>query len=321
MSDELSEMMFEAVENELADNVEELEIVAEDEGVDSPEEIEADLDGTDSDDTDEDAEDFEDADTDDDPPVADEDDAFDWNEILDRYGDRPVPLKVNGEIVERPLREAFDGAMMREDYSRKTADVSRLTQAAQWAQDVQESLAKDPEGTLRAFAEAYRVDSLEALQQVDPYEDMDPDVAAVLRRLDEAENRHQAELAELNNRTLNFEHQKMVEEVKHEVSSLANTYEDFDEGAVLQTAIQFNLSLAEAAELWDDRRLAASARQNAVTGASASQAAKVAAEANRKAKKKRAAGTTIKGYDASDTSIEDFDTISELFEIEMNSTS
>ena len=321
MSDELSEMMFEAVAAELEAEAPEIVTTDLDEGDDNPT---YDL-GTDSDNTDEVAEPEEDADTEDAPPVADDGEAFDWNEILEKFGDRPVPLKVNGQIVERPLREAFDGAMMREDYSRKTAELSDAARAAQWAQDVQESFARDPHGTLEAFAKAYGVqpNALTApVPQTDPYEDFDPDVAAVMRKMDEQEARHQAELEAIRQQTQSFEQKQIVAEVQKEIAGLRQVYgESFDEEATLRAAVQFNMDLTEAAELLEDRRIAALSRQAEATGSAASAAAAKQAEAARQAKKKRAAGTTTKGYDASSETAESFNTISELFEIVSNTTS
>ena len=163
-----------------------VEDILEDLDIENPEDDGADdfEDSTELDDED-DIED--DADTDDESP-ADDDDDFDWNEILERYGDRTVQLTVNGEIVEKPLKDLPSMAMMREDYSRKTAEVSQKAKAAQWAQDVQEAFANDPAGTLDAFARAYKIQiggPAADEPQADPYEDFDPDVAQVLRQRDE----------------------------------------------------------------------------------------------------------------------------------------
>lgn len=316
MSDELSDMLNEAVEAELAEEPAEVEAAEVSEEVDNLEDVEADEEPAVE--LEEDSE--EDADTDVEPPAA-EDDSFDWNEIMERYGDRTVPLKVNGEIVERPLKEAFDGAMMREDYSRKTAE---LKQAATWAQDVQTAFANDPAGTLQAFAQAYGINAgapQKQDEQSDPYEEFDPDVAAVLRKMDDMEKRHQQELETIQQRTQSFEHQQMVAEVRKEISGLREQFEDFDEQQVLETAVKFNMTLTDAAELVEDRRIAALARQAEATGKTAGAAAAKKAEKARQAKKKRAAGTTNKGFSASDVTVDDFNTISELFEIEMNSTS
>lgn len=312
---ELSDMLNEAVEAELA---EEPEVVETEEVSEEVDNLEDEADEETAEESEDDSED--DADTDDEPPAA-EDDPFDWNEIVERYGDRTVPLKVNGEIVERPLKEAFDGAMMREDYSRKTAE---LKQAATWAEDVQKAFAADPAGTLQAFAQAYGINAgtpQDTQDQADPYEDFDPDVAAVLRKMDDMERRHQQELETIQQKTQSFEHQQMVAEVRKEVESLRSKFEDFDEQAVLETAVKFNVSLTDAAELVEDRRIAALSRQAQATGATAGAAAAKKAEKARQAKKQRAAGTTNKGFSASDVSVDDFNTISELFEIEMNSTS
>lgn len=272
-------------------------------------------------------EDIEDDDIeDDDEPVA-EDDDFNWNEILEKYGDRTVTLKVAGEDKAVKLSDLPNMAMMREDYSRKTAEIADVRKAAQWALDVQESFANDPEGTLRAFADAYGIQAARELQQavedqVDPYEDLDPDVAAVLRKMDEAEARHQAELAQMRQRVDQFQNQQIMEEVKAEVQSLREEFGDeLDHVEMLRVAAHHNVPLREAAEFLVGRQYFAKSKEQLAAEAQAKEASKDRTQRDRARSKKRASGTATKRFDASDISVEDFNTIGELFEIEMNSVS
>lgn len=276
-----------------------------------------DADTSDSDDIDDDVEDDE--------PVA-EDDDFNWNEILEKYGDRTVPLKVAGEEKAVKLSDLPNMAMMREDYSRKTAELAEVRKAAQWAQDVQASFANDPEGTLRAFADAYGIQAARELQQAveqdDPYEDLDPDVAAVLRKMDEAEARHQAELQQMRQRVDQFQNQQIMEEVKAEVKSLREEFGDeLDHVEMLRVAAHHNVPLREAAEYLVGRQYFAKSKEQLAAEAQAKEASKDRTQRDRARSKKRASGTATKRFDASDVSVEDFNTIGELFEIEMNSIS
>lgn len=316
--------------NEVADEAaEELAGVDNpDEGADHEEDVVLDEEIEDDEDTDtsEIEDDEEDLDIEDDEPVADADD-FNWNEILEKYGDRTVSLKVAGEDREVKLSDLPNMAMMREDYSRKTAEIADVKRAAQWALDVQESFANDPEGTLQAFADAYGVKAARELQQSledqpDPYEDLDPDVAAVLRRMDDAEQRHQQELMQMRQRVDEFQNQQIMEEVKQEVKVIREEFGDeLDHVEMLRVAATHNVPLREAAEYLVGRQYFAKSKEQLAAEAQAKEATQGRTQRDKARSKKRASGTATKRFDASDVSVEDFNTIGELFEIEMNSIS
>lgn len=310
------------------------EAVLDGEGVDNPDDVGADeedvVDDIDSDDGDEVDVDDEDADISDDDDESDEEPAaedgdFDWNEILDKFGDRTVTVQVQGEPVEVKVKDLPNGFMMREDYSRKTAELAQARRAAAWAQDVQKAMQDDPVGTLRAFAEAYQVGDLFANQQAqqdqgDPYEDFDPDVAAVLRRMDEQEQRYQEQLRQQQAQIESFQNRQIMEEVKAEVASLRDEFGDeLDHVEMLRVAATHNVPLREAAEYLVGRQYFAKSREQLELEAQAKEAAGERTDRSRQRAKKRASSTATKKFDASDVSAEDFNTIGELFEIEMNS--
>lgn len=269
-----------------------------------------------------DEDDTEDADTDEEPPAA-EDDDFDWNEILERYGDRTVQLTVNGEIVEKPLRDLPNMAMMREDYSRKTAEVSQKAKAAQWAQDVQEAFANDPVGTLEAFAKAYQIElgGRPADEPVvDPYEDFDPEVAQVLRQRDELLARQQQQLEQLMGNFNNIEHERIMADVKAEVAELKSEFGDeLDHVEMLRVAAAYNMPLRDAAEHLVGKQYFAKTRQQSQIDSEAGKIGARKADGERQQAKRRASGTSTKKFDASSVSVEDFSDIGELFEINLNS--
>jgi hypothetical protein len=309
MSEDLDTFFAEAVE---ADSGEEV--------IDNP-----DL-GTDTfdDQTDADDEIVEDdtTDTDEDvPPV--ESDGFDWNEVLERHGDHLVQLTVNGQIVEKPLRDLPKMAMMQEDYSRKTAEVASLSKAAQWAQDVQAAFADDPLGTLEAFAKAYQVDFAApqaAQSQTDPYEDFEPEIADALRQRDALLARQQQQLEALSNQYQGIEHNRLMAEVKAEVSQLQAEFGDeLDHVEMLNYAATYNMPLREAAEVLMGRQYYAKSRKQQTIDSDAERLATAKSGEERQAAKKRASGTATKKFDASNVSAEDFNDIGELFEITLNS--
>ncbi len=325
---ELSDL-FEEVSGEQEDGIDNPDLGAdhENDSVQEDEIVDEDADTSDDDDVEIEDDDVEDDDDDEsDEPVAEEDD-FDWNEILDKYGDRTVTVTVQGEPVEVAIKDLPNGFMMREDYSRKTAEVSQVRNAAQWAQDVQAAFANDPVGTLEAFARAYGIDPSQSANQpqtpeVDPYEDLDPDVAAVLRRMDEQERAHQAELEQVRSQVEQFQNQQIMEEVKAEVRGLQEEFgDDLDTTEMLRLAATYNMPLREAAEHLVGKQYFAKSKEQMALEAQAAQAAESRQRSDRSRQKKRASSTATKKFDASDVSVEDFNTIGELFEIEMNSIS
>ena len=59
------------------------------------------------------------------PTEAVEPDTDGWQTILEEHGDLQVPLQVDGQTIYRSLKDLPANAMMREDYSRKTAELSQ----------------------------------------------------------------------------------------------------------------------------------------------------------------------------------------------------
>ena len=256
-------------------------------------------------------------------PPADVDDDFDWNEILERFGDRTIQLTVNGEVVEKPLRELPNMAMMREDYSRKTAEVSQRSKAAQWAQDVQEAFATDPAGTLEAFAKAYKIElgaPAPTGPVVDPYEDFDPEVANVLRQRDDQLVQQQQQIEQLIGKFGNIEHERVVADVKAEVASLRSEFGDeLDHMEMLRVAAAYNMPLREAAEHLVGKQYYTKTKAQSQMDSEAGKIGARKADDERQQAKRRAAGTSTKKFDASNVSSEDFSDIGELFEINLNS--
>lgn len=324
MADDLTEMLNEAVSDELADNADFSEEIdnptgADDEVEDAVEDIE------DVDDADTEEEESEEDDSEQSPVDVDDEDDFDWDEIVSKYGERTVKLTVNGEIVEKPLKELPNMAMMREDYSRKTAEIAQAARAAEWAQQVQQSFEADPLGTLQAFAQAYNVDLGVPEDTTDPYEDFDPDIAAVLRKMDEQEQRHQQELMRIQAQTESFTEKQLVEEIKRDVAGLKGQFgEDLDEVEMLRVAATYNIPLQDAAYRVMGERYWSKSQSERAAAAQAEAAAGARTSKKSGSAKRRASSTTkrsVDGAGANTISKDDFSDIGELFEIELNSIS
>lgn len=279
---------------------------------------------SDSDELDDVVDDIESDTPEDDGPDSDDvdDDEFSWDEIVDRYGERTVKVKVQGELVEVPLRDLTDGFMRREDYSRKTAEVAEVRKAAEWAKDIQEAFANDPVGTLDAFARAYGVDGQVSASrdESDPYEDFDPEIAEVLRQRDEMLLQQQQQLAQLAEAYQSIEQERLFSQVKAEVESLRSEFGDkLDHVEMLRIAAEYNMPLREAAESLVGRKAYLEMQENARVGSAASAVGARKSDGVRRDAKKRAAATSTKKFSASEVSVDDFDDIGELFAITASS--
>lgn len=76
---------------------------------------------------------------------------------IDEVGDRYVPVKVDGEQLEVPLREVVQGYSRTADYTRKTQEVAEKAKQAEYALAVQRALQAQPEETLRLLGRQYGV--------------------------------------------------------------------------------------------------------------------------------------------------------------------
>lgn len=76
---------------------------------------------------------------------------------VDEYGDRYVPITIDGQTEEVPLREALQGYSRTADYTRKTQEVAEQRKQAEYALAVQRALQAQPEETLRLLGRQYGV--------------------------------------------------------------------------------------------------------------------------------------------------------------------
>lgn len=77
---------------------------------------------------------------------------------VDQVADRYVRVKVDGQDLEVPLKEALQGYSRTADYTRKTQDLAAQRQQADYAIAVQRALQAQPEETLRLLSRQYGVD-------------------------------------------------------------------------------------------------------------------------------------------------------------------
>jgi hypothetical protein len=235
---------------------------------------------------------------------------------------------VDGEAIKVTKQELRDGYLRRQDYSRKTAEAAAVKRQAEWAAAIQAEFDRDPLGTIQALADAYKVPlgvpKSPAQAGADPYEDIDPDVAAVLRKMDEQEARHQAELRRIEQQTEEIARKTMIADVKAEMDMVKADFEAefgeaINEKQLLEVAMAYNLPLTQAADLIGGQL---AKQQKKASTAAAQKAAKAAGvrksvkdEAHAEAKK--VASGVLKGSSGGesggDISVDDFANIEDLF--------
>lgn len=76
---------------------------------------------------------------------------------VDDVADRYVKVKVDGDELEVPLREALSGYSRQADYTRKTQELAQQRQQAEYALAVQRALQAQPAETLRLLSRQYGV--------------------------------------------------------------------------------------------------------------------------------------------------------------------
>ena len=279
---------------------------------------------------DETSEDTPDLETDLEPEAEVEPTVFDWEAVADQL----IPVKVNGEEKLVTIKDFRDGVMMREDYSRKTAELAQDRPLIDWAKDIQYALASDPLGTINAIAEAYNVElgasrqPAVATPEVDPYEDWDPEMAQLARAMDmklaQVAEHYEQKIARLESQTGQITHERLVQEAQTEMRNLETQFTqagfEFNPREVLQIATQNEIDLTQAAYIWAGSTAVKGGMSKSEAAAKAAQAANAAAEAGesqRQANKKRASSAATKNFDASDSSVDDFNSLTDLFNIEL----
>ena len=74
---------------------------------------------------------------------------------LDQFGNKLIPIKVNGEEKWVPLSEAQQGYMRQQDYTQKTQQTAAEREQLAEARAIAEALERDPEGTLKVLQDWY----------------------------------------------------------------------------------------------------------------------------------------------------------------------
>lgn len=117
-------------------------------------------------------------------------------DLDDDLAERYVRVKVDGQDVEVPLREALSGYSRTADYTRKTQELAQQRAEAEYALSVQRALQTHPQEALGLLARQYGVnfEQSQPVQAAPSYDDGydDPYADPVERRLAQIEQQNQA---------------------------------------------------------------------------------------------------------------------------------
>jgi hypothetical protein len=195
-------------------------------------------------------------------------------ELDDDVANRYVTVKVDGQDVDVPLREALSGYSRTADYTRKTQELATQRQQAEYALTIERALQAQPQETLRLLAQQYGV---EFGQQQAPvaapggYDDLDdnPYVDPVERRLAQIERQNQTLSQQWEQRQAN-------EQLRTAVGNVQQRYQlsENDVREVVSTALQRGMGPESFDLIWKNiafDRATTAQQQNAARQAAANQ--------------------------------------------------
>lgn len=145
------------------------------------------------------------------------------------YADHVVNVKVNGEDLSVPLKEALAGYQRQADYTQKTQTIAERASQLDYAEALASAYARDPAATIAYLAEQAGLDA--------PATGADPALP-----LDPEEQRWQR----IEGFVSQQEQQQRDQEVLREMEAVKTQFGNVDEQALLRHAIQQNLPLMAA---------------------------------------------------------------------------
>ena len=148
----------------------------------------------------------------------------------DELGDKYVKVKVDGQELDVPVKEALSGYQRQADYTRKTQELAAQRESLQYAETLAQALERDPAGTLDLLSRHYGAAS-PVNQQPSVPEFADP-----LER----------QVWELNQKISSFEQAQAQAELQQEIGRLQNQYPDFVATDVIKTALDMGVDNLEA---------------------------------------------------------------------------
>lgn len=148
---------------------------------------------------------------------------------VDEIADRYVKVKVDGEELDVPVKEALSGYQRQADYTRKTQELAAQRESLQQAQILAQALERDPAATIELLNRHYGAQPVNQAPSV-------PEFADPLEQ----------QVWELNQKIQSFEQAQAQAELQQEIGRLQNQYPDFNTVEVIQTALQMGVDNLEA---------------------------------------------------------------------------
>ncbi len=148
----------------------------------------------------------------------------------DELGDKYVKVKVDGQELDVPVKEALSGYQRQADYTRKTQELAAQRESLQQAQILAQALERDPAATIELLNRHYGA-NLPVNQQPSVPEFADP---------------LEQQVWELNQKISSFEQAQAQAELQQEIGRLQNQYPDFNTVEVIQTALNMGVDNLEA---------------------------------------------------------------------------
>ena len=148
---------------------------------------------------------------------------------VDEIADRYVKVKIDGEELDVPVKEAISGYQRQADYTRKTQELAAQRESLQYAETLAQALERDPAGTIELLSRHYGAQPVNQQPSV-------PEFADPLEK----------QVWELNQKISSFEQAQAQAELQQEISRLQNQYPDFVATDVIKTALDMGVDNLEA---------------------------------------------------------------------------
>ena len=150
---------------------------------------------------------------------------------VDELGDKYVKVKIDGQDLDVPVKEALSGYQRQSDYTRKTQELEAQRESLQYAATLAEALQADPKGTLDLLSRHFGAEPT-ANQVNEELEFMDP---------------MERQIYELNQKVQSFENAQAQQELEREIGRLGSKYQDFNPSEVITHALRTGVTDLEAA--------------------------------------------------------------------------
>lgn len=162
---------------------------------------------------------------------------------VDEYGEFYAKVKVDGEEMDVPVKEALQGYQRQADYTRKTQELSQRADQVQFWETVDRAMQADPQATLAFLQNQYGIGQAQVAANTaysEPEDDWFTDPSE--KRIAQLEN-------QLQNVQQHFEQQQASQLLDRVVGDLQQRYgEDFNPKDVISEAVRRNISDPRALE-------------------------------------------------------------------------